>query len=231
MPPSIGLYPAFGSVAGNGNGGAFLFILPYLEQQNLYNGSLIPDGRNGGLQTYSEWGIPHGTHTKTYICPSDYTNVNAPDTYASYSQNGQVFVLRYPGWYENGVNYPASFIDGTSNTIFSTDKVAVSAYGDYNVNYWPDWGPIFGSSWLGGDDPGAASYPQFMISGYPANTDGGRPSTPHGADINVAMGDGSVRTCRKWDQRADLVVSHDTCRGRSSRHRLVSGKLYYAPED
>src|SRR6266540_2182588 len=40
IPPSIGLYPSDGNPAeGNGDGGIFLFLLPYIEQGNLYKAS------------------------------------------------------------------------------------------------------------------------------------------------------------------------------------------------
>src|SRR5205085_707682 len=80
LPPSIGLYPTQNQSANNGDGGLFLFILPYIEQDNVYNGSLYPNGdgndnRNGLNPTYSQW---HPTvqqsRVKTYVCPSDATN-------------------------------------------------------------------------------------------------------------------------------------------------------------
>src|SRR5580700_8534723 len=37
IPPSIGLYSSDSAAAGNSDGGTFLHILPYIEQQNLYN--------------------------------------------------------------------------------------------------------------------------------------------------------------------------------------------------
>ena len=52
----------------NGEGGLFFFILPFLEQQDLYNATFSPidrgildpannstGGRNGGLPTYVGW--------------------------------------------------------------------------------------------------------------------------------------------------------------------------------
>src|SRR5262244_3382802 len=57
IPPSIGLYASDGSpAAGNSDGGTFLHILPFIEQDNLYKASSDPSGddRNGFMQTYSQ---------------------------------------------------------------------------------------------------------------------------------------------------------------------------------
>src|SRR6516162_8136890 len=48
LPPSAGLYPTI-SPAGvgspnNATGGMFLFLLPYIEQQNLYNSTYVASG-------------------------------------------------------------------------------------------------------------------------------------------------------------------------------------------
>src|SRR5881394_2320113 len=51
LPPSVGLYPSSTAAAGNGDGGMFLHILPYIEQDALYKASSVtpePSDRNGG---------------------------------------------------------------------------------------------------------------------------------------------------------------------------------------
>ena len=68
LPPAIGIYPSQTISANNGEGGVFFFILPFIEQQGLYNATFsptdvgLPDpgnnstgGRNGGLPTYVAW--------------------------------------------------------------------------------------------------------------------------------------------------------------------------------
>ena len=93
LPPSVGLYPNAAPTAGNSNGGLFLHILPYIEQNNLFNSSSIPndqvapgDGRNGPNQTYSQW-TPQvqQSRVKTYICTSDQTQKENLGGYASYA--------------------------------------------------------------------------------------------------------------------------------------------------
>jgi prepilin-type N-terminal cleavage/methylation domain-containing protein/prepilin-type processing-associated H-X9-DG protein len=124
LPPSLGLYPTIGAqVNNNGNGGLLFHIMPFMEQQNMYQDSLIPstlnpnsyDGRNNGdpttgIHTYSQWGgggspsepwLPQAS-VKSYTCPSDSTlTQNDPNWgkggQASYGLNGQLF-LGGGGW-------------------------------------------------------------------------------------------------------------------------------------
>jgi len=205
LPPSIGCYPytsyTWEGANGNGNGGAFLHILPYIEQSNVYNQTLIADGRNGGHQTYSEWAnilTNPGVRINTYICPTDPTN-NISNLYsrASYGQNGQLFFHNYQWGPPGLVNFPAYITDGTSNTIMYAEKIAECNTGNYNDNFWPDWGPIFSSNQEG--DPTGVGAPiwqlvkQYFNSGSQGNCNGGIASSPHTASINVGMSDGSVR--------------------------------------
>jgi prepilin-type N-terminal cleavage/methylation domain-containing protein/prepilin-type processing-associated H-X9-DG protein len=207
MPPSIGNYPNGAPGAGvgapnNGDGGIFLFLLPFIEQQNLYSATYVAfgdnnDNRNGPNPTYSQWtAAAQNAFVKPYICPSDPTQGASVPSHASYGVNGSVF--REGFWARNTLMYPASITDGTSNTMFFSDKVAQCSYGNYPNNYWPDWGPVMLSpdedNYTQGIGP---SYPQFNLKsagGSLMNCDGGRPATPHGSTMNVAMGDGSIRT-------------------------------------
>ncbi len=200
LPPSVGLYPIVYPSTNNGDGGIFLHILPYIEQQNLYNISNQgndPSGRNGVLPTYSEWNIQGQANVKTYICPSDPTQRPSLGLRASYGVNGQIFRQSYWGGYLS--RFPASITDGTSNTIFFTEKLAECNSGKYADNYWPDWGPIISSTDEG--DPVGPPYattfppgPQIMppLTGGKANCNGGIASASHTSGIMAAMGDGSV---------------------------------------
>jgi hypothetical protein len=185
---------------GNGDGGIFLHILPYIEQDNLYKSALVPagiDDSNGFLPTYSQWTpMVQQSRVKTYICPSDPTNKDNDGGYASYGANGQIFRDVYPGWGPSLSKFPATLADGTSNTIMFTEKLAKCNSGNYPNNYWPDWGPIFASNDLG-DPTGPLISPAFQskpsLSGDVAICNGGIASSPHTAVINTALGDGSVR--------------------------------------
>jgi prepilin-type N-terminal cleavage/methylation domain-containing protein/prepilin-type processing-associated H-X9-DG protein len=207
LPPSIGLYPANNGRAaqGNSDGGLYLHILPYIEQQNLFNASYSapePNDRNGGQGTYSQWTLPGSKSVKTYVCPSDHTQAVTsgwgPGNYASYGINGQMFRTNY-GWGVGLSNYPGSIPDGTSNTVFFCDKLSTCRYGTYRDNYWPDWGPIIASSDGNGDQYGP-TVEIIQLSPKNNTDDPNRPncygdfaSSDHTAGLNVAMGDGSVR--------------------------------------
>jgi prepilin-type N-terminal cleavage/methylation domain-containing protein/prepilin-type processing-associated H-X9-DG protein len=208
LPPSIGLYPSTIPSSGNGNGGIFMHILPFMEQDNLYKSTLWPgnpsvptgDDRNGYLNTYSLWTpTVQNTAVKTLACPSDHTyeQNNSGRGRTSYGVNGQIFRHNYR-WGGVGLSkFPANIQDGTSNTVFFAEKLSrvsncTSCCNAYVDNFWPDWGPIISSSDCGMPTGTGAMF-QVQPRGYPAQAEGSRASGDHTGGINVALGDGSVR--------------------------------------
>jgi len=201
LPPSIGLYPGMTVAANQSDGGTFLHILPYIEQGNLFKASLSADGRNGNLPTYNQWTSPiQNARVKTYICPSDPTMGSSDVGHTSYGINGQIFKYNYQGWSGGLTRYPAQISDGTSQTIFYTEKLkstfnCTGCCNNYNDNYWPDWGPLISSADCS-EPTGPAAIFQTNCGGgpgVPSKCDGNRASSPHTGGINVALGDGSVR--------------------------------------
>jgi prepilin-type N-terminal cleavage/methylation domain-containing protein len=200
--PNVGVYSAY-----NSDGGGMIPLLPFIEQDNLFKASLVPNGdnndnRNGLNPTYSQWTAAlKGATVQPYICPSDYTWTPQLTGHASYGQNGYVF--REGFWAKNTLRFPASFVDGTSNTILYTDKLASCYNGNYPNNYWPDWGPVFSSPDEDGTTgPGNVILPQIQpraqtncpSSPSPcAACSGSGASSPHTAGIQAGLGDGSVR--------------------------------------
>jgi hypothetical protein len=182
-------------------------LLPYIEQGNAYNATYPNnDTYNGGLPTYSEYGgngVVFKLVVKNYVCPSDPTNQSAPQgpwnqTLASYAANGQVFVGSR--WNSNYGRFPAAIADGTSNTIFFTEKEAVtqSTTGcpggqlTLGYNYWQDWGALVANSEAGQPTGPGPSY--FQIQPKPSGQGSDcLASTGHTASIQCGMGDGSVR--------------------------------------
>jgi len=224
IPPSVGVYPGDNNQAPqNSNGGAFLHILPYLEQDNLFKSSLVnpdPDGRNGNNPTYSQWTSQiQNSRVKTYICPSDYTNNPGRPARSSYSQNGQVMRHNYAGWTPGLLmRYPAGIADGTANTVCYSEKVSLcdnSLGGEpYNDNYWPDWGPIVASGDVG--DPTGPGWggPQASVraNGAAGRCQSGKPSSIHSV-VLTSMFDGSVRSVTASTSSATWWYAHTPAGG------------------
>jgi len=197
---SVGLFPSFTPAANNGDGGGLFHLLPFIEQDNLYKASFTnSDGRNGNLPAFWQWNSTvQNARVKTYICPSD-PSYKDEGGHSGYGQNGMVFREGY--WAKNCLRFPASFTDGTSNTILYTDKYAHCYTGNYSNNYWPDWGPVFsspddGQVTLSAVPPPDLITPQIqprMRGDGNGQCSGNGPSSGHTAGINVGLGDGSVR--------------------------------------
>jgi prepilin-type N-terminal cleavage/methylation domain-containing protein len=211
LPPSAGLYPMLNHSAFNGEGGILFHLLPYIEQNNAYMNSYTPsnpdpDLRNGGLPTYSEWGVQSYGGVKIYVCPSDPTYATGQSVAgpyaaagASYANNGQIFLGNYDWMRQSSLRYPAGIVDGTSQTIFFTEK-EYQAYGFTNwapalppgYNWWPDWGPEIACADCGQQPLGPAA--MFQVQPLPVGSGNGNVAiSPHPVGINAALGDGSVR--------------------------------------
>jgi prepilin-type N-terminal cleavage/methylation domain-containing protein/prepilin-type processing-associated H-X9-DG protein len=108
MPPQFGWYPNWGS---GGFGTLFFHLLPYVEQQNLYNSSVINvggmifdpganyawvPGTPGTFDSRSTVGEIGSVNFSTYVCPSDPSinwavGVSGWMSIGSYAGNYQVF--------------------------------------------------------------------------------------------------------------------------------------------
>jgi prepilin-type N-terminal cleavage/methylation domain-containing protein len=202
IPPNLGIYPNPNPAAGNGEGGTLFLLLPYIEQGNAYNQCYpVSDAYNGNLATYSEYSaVAQQLVVKTYVCPSDPTNQQKPQgdwnqTAASYAANGQVFAG--DRWSKNYGRFPASITDGSSNTVFFTEKEATTLGNcpgqlATGYNYWQDWGSVIAASNAGQPTgPGTSFQVQPMPLGQGCP---GIATTGHTAGLQCCLGDGSVRT-------------------------------------
>jgi prepilin-type processing-associated H-X9-DG protein len=173
MPAVFGAYPnakAYGT--------HFYHILPYIEQDNLYK---ISDDGKGILSVWNN--NTFSFLIRTYICPSDgsggsnglYNDWLATSNYAA---NFLAFGF-------DGARFPASFTDGTSNTIIFTERHQLC---DGTPNAWAyagdsDWAPIFER----------ATFGKFQVNPRPGQCNPALPQSSHAGGINVGMADGSVR--------------------------------------
>jgi prepilin-type N-terminal cleavage/methylation domain-containing protein/prepilin-type processing-associated H-X9-DG protein len=174
LPPAIGAYPVtLFNMANEGEwpcpktsnagwGGLFYHILPFIEQQNLYNWTecssipgvpsganvpLNPAGGGTGIGYDVESGVgpksQGGTMNrpvKVYVCPSDPTSNNGMGYgnwagIGSYVYNGILFQADWDGY----SRFPASITDGTSNTVLFTETYAGNNYPSDATLWWWDY--------------------------------------------------------------------------------------------
>jgi prepilin-type N-terminal cleavage/methylation domain-containing protein len=195
---------------GNYRGIIHITLLPFIEQQNLYNAAATNAAGTVVMDTWDPVvpGVPapyvavRQQTVKTYQCPSDFTISNGwaqPQVGGwkgvSYSSNYQLFgsthvsPSRIPQF--NIGNIP----DGTSNTIAFTEQYAGCNNGSAGALFsYPgtDWGWQWSAIIANQAAVGAWNgLPQFQPT-Y-ANCDHRFPQGPHTNQILVLLMDGSVR--------------------------------------
>jgi len=188
MPPSYGAYPTGGTTAS-----LFVHILPYMEQQALYNSS-------------GSWA---STPVKTYIAPADVTNgpTNAWTSYASNhclfnndSFSGATVTQVVSG---TGANLKSSFTDGTSNTITIVERYAKPTASGGTTHTYSDTvsgaatystaNPIAYQNALSSQAPGTTTNAPFEIKPSPTVALEYRAQGHASGTILVGLGDGSVK--------------------------------------
>lgn len=175
----------------------FFVLLPYLEQDAMYNSTVDP------VNTYPSPGMPtndgmvRSQPVKAFLCPSAAT---APDgnwpgrtdwAVAHYGFNYMVF--GYPTTSSNpSPPWPARYgvgniPDGTSNTVifaersglFNDGTANLWCHGGWNAQYMPMFG-YYNYNVFQQKPTQAQSYPYYTQS-------------PHGSTMNVTLADGSVK--------------------------------------
>jgi prepilin-type N-terminal cleavage/methylation domain-containing protein len=212
LPPLVGSFPQYipDNLAMLGNtprGNPFFYALPYLEQDNLFRAATGPSGPapwvgNSYRQALPIFGCPSdpsfdpGTYTyEKYMSPNQAT-----DTWAltSYVANSQVFASTLGGvmveW-DGRARIPASFPDGTSNTVLFAERLARCANAGSLWGWWgyDGWQPMFLNTAVA-HQIGPAARIQVRPTPFDTVCDQTQTSTPHLGGMVVGMADASVRT-------------------------------------
>jgi hypothetical protein len=182
-------------------GAFFFYLLPFLEQGNLYSAL-------GGsvLNEYNDQ-AGHRYVIRTFLCPSDTTGgrtgvgnpVGDDATWAvsNYGCNYLVFGNPAANDQEGHSALARAFQDGTSNTVMLGERYAW--YG--RTPYSSLWGNS-SSPWraqiccaIDNGRRGYAACPLFQVQPVVANANGAWSGgqTPHRGGMVTALGDGSVR--------------------------------------
>jgi prepilin-type N-terminal cleavage/methylation domain-containing protein len=220
MPPAFGFYPFDNDITSgfNGLGNTFFHLLPFLDQQTLYEESRFKP--KSKPQQYFHSYTANGVHQKqvaVFNCPSDPTlmpGINPATQYApsSYAGNYLVFGTVNTNFvsasaYGRPQLVGATFKDGASKTILFAEKYA-SAFDSTYVGgcHWAYFQADCQIPFFAYVDPPRKNIKSFTdpnavgLSGMfqvqpkaAGGCDPCLPATGHTA-MNVCMADGSVRS-------------------------------------
>jgi prepilin-type N-terminal cleavage/methylation domain-containing protein len=187
-----------GPPPGGSGGNVFYFLLPYIEQNNLYN--LHSNHYPWDFPGEADPGPISNVTVKTYLCPSDGANTPAQMWGGGWAGGNYVanyLVFANINTWDTTISprIPATFRDGTSNTILFAEKYTHCSYPTtgccgnlWNHGNWDyNWMPAF-QTWIQ-TGPGA----MFQVVPTDATCNRFVPNSPHSAGMNVGLGDGSVR--------------------------------------
>jgi prepilin-type N-terminal cleavage/methylation domain-containing protein/prepilin-type processing-associated H-X9-DG protein len=178
LPPGLGAYPVtLFDLPNEGQqicpknrnaswGGLLYHLLPFVEQQNLYNWTQcssvpgFPSGPNvplnsagggtgvgydvkGGVGPLQAGGGVNGVMNrpvKTYLCPGDPTANNGIG-YGGWASIGSYVYngMLFQGDWNGYARFPGSLLDGTSNTILFTETYAGNRYPSDQTLWWWDY--------------------------------------------------------------------------------------------
>jgi prepilin-type N-terminal cleavage/methylation domain-containing protein len=211
----------------------FTFLLPYVDQQQLYDFHVSFTVAKGGYSTNTQ-PTPQNVFANVYICPSDPTSrTNKADSLTDTNPNGWA-----PGNYTanyyffgdpsvpstEGQTKLATIQDGSSNVVMFTERFRWCTSTPPNIysNLWMDatsqWRPVFCTNNLN-RSPTAAGYPlcsKFQIQPiWNSTCDPSTAQSPHPAVILCAFGDATVRAVSGGINSADWAALCDPRDGKT----------------
>jgi Protein of unknown function (DUF1559) len=170
LPPIVGAFPD----KTTSHGTLHFYLLPYIEQDNVY--------RNAGGYVWKNG--TDSTQIPVFKSPNDMTvppNYLHQDWLATTSYAGNWMVFK-----KGGATIPGTFHDGTSNTMVLAERYQLChgtpcGWGYSSLYYWA---PVFGYY----------SYGKFQHQPSQQDCDPALTQSLDPAGIVIGMGDGSVRT-------------------------------------
>jgi competence protein ComGC len=193
LPPAAGSFPNATS-----DGTLHFYLLPFIEQDNVYKNA------GDGAGSFSVWNNnTQAILIKTFLCPSDgsaktplYQDWLAQTNYAC---NFMVFGNK-------NATIPASFPDGTSNTMVFAERYQMcnGTPMGWGYNGETEWAPVFAYS----------SYAKFQVQPTQSDCNSRVPQSIHSGGIQVGLGDRSVRvvspfiTAITWLYATDPADGH-----------------------
>ncbi len=221
MPSAWNWFPGI-NTTGGAIGPLFFHLLPFIEEQNLYQSSRYQT--SSPAQDYFDYGRNVNVRqVPLFNCPLDPTlpgQGGAPEVTpfaaSSYAANFLVF-----GRVDENFTYidpfgsprlHVSFDDGTSNTILFAEKYAVvPGNGKMSAGgcHWDYWGKnvyspffaLYDPLWTdanavgpGRKPPGDARDSRFQVRPLIGNVNPSRCASGHPGGMNVCLADGSVRS-------------------------------------
>ena len=196
LPPAYGVVPANSggwTQTNAAEGPVYFYLLPFIEQSNVYNNAKTSDGGYLGAQLQWE-GSPRTI--KTYIASADSTNDPTQD-YCSYRTNLLAFSPPPNSNSWDGPRLPASFSDGTSLTVAFAEGYS-NLPSNSHATWW--WYTMDNSACPNGGRCNGPSYLSTPTTSPPFTTQPpqtalwDRPNSFNGVNIQVSMCDGSVRS-------------------------------------
>jgi len=231
-------YPAIGWSQGPQNFGMKVRLLPYMEQQPLYNAvnfqvTAIWNGPGSGNNSNAPYNIDGAfinstvgmTRVASFVCPSD-GNVPGGGSQpqgpgVSYANNEGL--NRYnSGWYNSGITY----YQGDDGTLKKTRTFATVTDGTSNTAAFSEWvkgtganirgglNIVFQGPCGGGKAPDVTTVPQ-NITGVPANLQLAAlcQNTPNAVGGN-----------NTWDFKGEIWLLQDSGRGGGYYHTVTPNK-------
>ena len=172
LPPTVGAFPA-----GTSDGSIHFYLLPYLEQDNLYKSA---DDGAGNLSVWNN--NVYSTRIRTFLCASD-ASAGDQNLYEGWLATTN-YAANFLGFGLGGKTL-ASFTDGLSNTIAFTERYQVCNQTPCAWGYSSetDWAPMFAYS----------SLDKFQINPTQPQCNPALAQTLHRGGAQAGMADGSVR--------------------------------------